>query len=305
MIDQAPSCTYTVEMLLALAGLLLSAAPEKPAASDVVVCLAAWPGVIDQALARRLEAQTRLVLTEAGLSIVDRPAGVTKECLLDNQCLTRLGATANARSVLRLEPASVGKEVSVGVQVFSSADGKLELDEVLTIAVAAAERELPGKLGRTIAMLVTLRQRSDQSPPVEPSVLEKPVTESIPPPPPPPDPSPPRESPTNGRVAAWVVGGTGLAAAGAGGILAGIRASEAQGILKRYESGEVIETDATTVRKNLDRIATERNVGFVVLGVGVVALVAAAVLFNGSDASPVGAIIPTPGGVSAVVGGSF
>ena len=34
------------------------------------------------------------------------------------------------------------------------------------------------------------------------------------------------------------------------------------------------------------------------LKIVVVALVAAAVLFNGSDASPVGAIIPTPGGAA-------
>lgn len=277
--------------------LLFAAVPKDAPRREVAVVSVVWPGAIDDASAERLEGIVRGSLARLGSPLVGAAEAravraKVKQCAASQSCLAQVGAELGASVLVRVEPATVSRDVAVLVQAIDTTGAKSLGEVSVTVPAAELEVQLPHAL-EAFSSTVHARQsevaRSAVTAVATPTG-EGPVgTRSG-------DVELHEKTPVSGeggtlRTAGLVASGVGLLAAIGGGVL-----FATAGTVQKDAHGDVFADQAARVPGIQQRQAT----GLLVAGSGAALAIAGAVVWAMvAPRAPV-TLVPGPGGVAVV-----
>lgn len=197
-------------------------------------------------------------------------------CNETTTCLTELGGALGARYLLTGTLGTLGSTVRVDVRLVDSNDPSKSV---------RAARELSGEAADLSYAVRTAVREVLQS--IAPEGVTLPAVPSA-------------QDSSGVRVAAWVVGGVGVALLAAGAVTGGLTLSSYEATRTASNAGDVAAYDAMASQTRGRAAATD-----ILLGTGIAAAGTAVVLFFVSRAPVQVAVAPTRGGLGLAVGGSF
>lgn len=197
-------------------------------------------------------------------------------CNETSTCLTELGGALGARYLLTGTLGTLGPTVRLDVRLVDGNDPSKSV---------RAARELSGEAADLSYAVRTAVREVLQS--IAPEGVTLPAVPSA-------------QDSSGVRVAAWVVGGAGVALLAAGAVTGGLTLSSYEATRAASSAGDVATYDAMASQTRGRAAATD-----ILLGTGLAAAGTAVVLFFVSRAPVQVAVAPTRGGLGLAVGGSF
>jgi hypothetical protein len=257
--------------LVALVGLTLTAPPE----GEQAVVLVARRTAVTLPIGRALVNDTSTLLQSAGVPVAMSPDTALQQlarvsvkdsasCNGKRACLAELGRQLKVPWVVLVSVAAIDQELSLGFELLKVSDETVvETDSLILPRKGKLEAgQLAGFAGRVKGKLVPVVEPKRVDTPVEPKLTPKEVVETpvtLPPPPP----------PERSHMPSFVLGGTGLAALIAGGVLLAV-GTAARGPLtagERGPDGRVLSTLTFAEAQQLNASTTPLVIG----GIGALA----------------------------------
>lgn len=265
---------------------VLALAAEPPRVGVAVVGLNAVQEV-DRA---RAELLSEAMVTEAArsghfaissISEIRAALGAERQrqllgCNETSSCISELGGALGSRYLLTGTLGTLGSSVRLDVRLVDTTDPSKSVRAARE--VASAEGDLSYAVRTAVREVLQAIAPPGVTLPAVPSAADS--------------------SPV--RVAAWVVGGTGLALLAAGAVTGVLTLSSYDATRAASDAGDVAAYDALASQTRGRAAVTD-----VLLGAGVAAAGTAVVLFFVSRGPVQVAVAPTPGGLGLAVGGSF